>query len=117
MTAHPKLHAVDVGLAGWAARVDGDPSASVYGALVETLVVNELAAQASWLHEVTSIRHWRDTTRKVEVDAVILLHDGTSIAVEVKAAHDIRPDDLRGLRAYLASVSGAMRGSFSTRAG
>ncbi len=110
LTAHPKLHATDVGMAAWAARASTDVPAHVYGALVETFVVNELAAQASWNTEGIELRHWRDTRRKLEVDAVLLHADGSSIAIEVKAGVDIRPDDLAGLRAYLASDPAASRG-------
>lgn len=110
LTAHPKIHAADTGLAAWAARMDERPSAAVFGAMLETLVVNELVAQAGWIHGGPTIRHWRDTVKKVEVDAVILQSNGRSIPIEVKAGADVRPDDLVGLRAYLASVSGAERG-------
>ena len=47
VTAHPKVHAVDTGLAAWAARAEEDPPAAVWGGLVETFVVNELLAQSS----------------------------------------------------------------------
>lgn len=110
LTAHPKIHAVDCGLAAWAARLDDDPSAAVFGAMVETFVAGELVAQAGWSSSVEDVRHWRDTTRKLEVDAVMLHPDGTSIAVEVKAGADIRPDDLKGLRAFLADSRNARCG-------
>ena len=110
MTAHPKVHAVDTGLAAWASRVDDDPPAALYGALVETFVVNELVAQAAWSPAGISVRHWRDTARKLEVDAVLLDQSGASVAVEIKASPDVRPGDLAGLRGYLDSVAGAKRG-------
>ena len=110
LIAHPKIHATDVGLAAWAARVDDNPPAREYGAMVETFVVNELAAQAGWSLDEVVLRHWRDTARKLEVDTVLLHPDGTSIAIEVKGAADVRPDDLAGLRHYLTSVPGAKRG-------
>lgn len=110
LTAHPKIHAADTGLAAWAARIDDRPAPAIFGALVETLVVSELVAQAGWIHGGPTVRHWRDTAKKVEVDAVILQSSGASIAVEVKAGVDVRPDDLAGLRAYLATVAGAERG-------
>lgn len=110
LTAHPKLHASDTGLAAWAARMDDRPSAAMFGAMLETLVVNELVAQAGWIHGGPTVRHWRDTVKKVEVDAVLLQSNGRSIPVEIKAGADVRPDDLAGLRAYLASVTGAERG-------
>ena len=110
LTAHPKIHATDLALAAWAARLDDQPNAALLGSMVETFVVNELVAQASWLQGRATVRHWRDTARKLEVDAVLLDDKGGSVAIEVKAATDVRPDDLRGLTAYLASVRGAHRG-------
>jgi predicted AAA+ superfamily ATPase len=110
LTAHPKVHVVDTALAAWAARVDDTVDDQVYGALVETFVVNELAAQLSWLGESISLRHWRDTTRRLEVDALLLRDRGTSVAVEVKAAADVGSHDLVGLRACLGSVPGVERG-------
>jgi uncharacterized protein len=111
LSAHPKVHAIDVGLASWAARLDSNPPAAVFGGLVETFVVNELAAQSEWGKPGISLRHWRDTTRKLEVDAV-LVDDATEglVGIEVKASADVTGDDLRGLRHFLASVSGAQRG-------
>ena len=111
LSAHPKVHAIDVGLASWAARLDLDPPAAVFGGLVETFVVNELAAQAEWGKPGLSLRHWRDTTRKLEVDAV-LVNDaaGDLIGIEVKASVDVKSDDLRGLRHFLNSVDGASGG-------
>lgn len=111
LSAHPKVHAIDVGLASWAARVDANPAAAQLGGLVETFVVNELAAQAEWGKTGLSLRHWRDTTRKLEVDAVLI--DDTAnglIGIEVKASVDVKGEDLRGLRHFLNSVPGAQRG-------
>ena len=110
LTAHPKVHASDTALAAWAARATADAPAHVYGALVETFVVNELMAQSGWSSRRIEIRHFRDTARKLEVDAVALRDDGASIAIEVKAGVDVRPDDLAGLRAYLAAFPTARRG-------
>ena len=110
LTSHPKVHAVDVGLAAWASRLHADPPAHEYGGLLETFVVNELVAQASWSRNEITVRHWRDTARKTEVDAVLLDATGASIPVEVKAALDVRRDDLIGLNRYLATVDGARRG-------
>lgn len=110
LTAHPKVHAIDTGLACWAARVDDEPSAALWGSLVETFVVNELAAQAGWSTTETVVRHWRDTTRKVEVDAVLVRGDGLRVGIEIKAASDVRPDDLAGLRAFLAATGEHSRG-------
>ncbi len=109
LTAHPKIHAADCGVAAWAARLDDDPPAALFGALLETLVVGELVAQTSWCYPGEVVRHWRDTARKLEVDAMVLHPDGGAIAIEVKAGADVRPDDLKGLRACMASKA-ARRG-------
>lgn len=109
LTAHPKIHATDCGLAAWAARLDDEPPAALFGALVETLVVGEIVAQASWCYPGEVVRHWRDTARKLEVDAMVLHPDGSAIAIEVKAGADVRPDDLKGLRACMAGTA-ARRG-------
>lgn len=44
------------------------------------------------------------------VDAVLTGDDGRSVAIEVKAGADVRPDDLRGLHAFLADEPDAVRG-------
>ncbi len=108
LTAHPKIHAGDTAIAAWATRLSLDPAAALYGALVETFVVNELAAQASWTPG-RSLRHWRHTARKVEVDAVVVDQAGDVVPVEVKASRDVRPDDLAGLRQFLADVPSCER--------
>lgn len=110
LTAHPKVHAIDTALSAWASRADSDPGAQLNGALVETFVVNELVAQASWCNDPPAVRHWRDTTRKVEVDALLVPDNGQTIAIEVKASSDVRPDDLKGLRAYLENDPAAQMG-------
>jgi hypothetical protein len=110
LTAHPKIHAVDTALAAWAARVDGDPPDHVYGGLLETFVINELVAQSSWLEQPIAIRHWRDTARRVEVDALLVPDSGPALAVEVKASAEVRPGDLKGLRSCLAMAPGVERG-------
>jgi uncharacterized protein len=110
LTAHPKIHVVDTSLAAWAARIDETPSPAIFGAMLETFVINELVAQASWLHGGPTIRHWRDTAKKLEVDAVILHENGRSVAIEVKAGADVHKDDLKGLRGYLSTVNDASMG-------
>jgi predicted AAA+ superfamily ATPase len=97
-------------LAAWACRLGDElPPSIVVGALIETLVVNEIVTQAAWTPGEVVVRHWRDTARHVEVDAV-LVTGAASVPIEVKAARDIRPDDLAGLRHYLANIAGATFG-------
>lgn len=109
LTAHPKIHAVDTAIAAWAARLGDDPAPGLFGAMVETFVVNELSAQADWSRGWT-VRQWRDTSRKLEVDAVLIDSAGRPTPIEVKAGSDVRSDDLRGLRGFLDATPTAERG-------
>jgi uncharacterized protein len=103
--ATPKLHFLDTGLAARLMRVTSDkllatqPSAmQQFGHLLETFVVNELCKQAHWLHEPVDLGHWR-THDGQEVDLVMERSDGSVLAFEIKAAQDVRAEDLRGIRA------------------
>ena len=46
---------------------------------------------------------WLRAAPKLEVDAVLINRDGEATAIEVEAGADVRPDDVKGLRAFLAS--------------
>jgi predicted AAA+ superfamily ATPase len=69
-----------------------------FGHLLETFVVDELCKQADWLDEPVDLGHWR-THDGQEVDLVMERTDGSVLAFEVKAAPDVRAEDLRGIRA------------------
>lgn len=103
-TGSPKVHVVDSGLAARLHRVGVKKLASLdptvlteFGHLMETFVVEELRAQASWLEEPHTIGHWR-TSDDDEVDFVIELEDGRVLAFEAKAAERIAGKDFSGLR-------------------
>ena len=103
--ATPKVHLLDTGLASRLLRVTTEkllaarPSAlQQFGHLLETFVVNELCKQAHWLEQPLDIGHWR-THDGAEVDLVLERPDGSILAFEVKAAPDVRADDMRGLQA------------------
>lgn len=103
--ATPKLHFVDTGLAARLLRVTPEkllaarPAAlQQFGHLLETFVVNELCKQAHWLDDPVDIGHWR-THDGHEVDLVFERTDGSVLAFEVKAAPDVRSEDLRGIHA------------------
>ena len=103
--ATPKVHFVDTGLAARLLRVTTEkllaarPSAlQQFGHLLETFVVNELCKQAHWLDEPVDIGHWRNHDG-AEVDLVLERVDGSLLAFEVKAAPDVRAEDLRGIKA------------------
>jgi len=56
-----------------------------FGHLLETFVVGEVLAQATWTEGVTSAGRWR-TWDNTEVDLVIEADDGRVVAFEITAA-------------------------------
>lgn len=106
----PKLHMVDSGIAAYLQRVTPEHLArrtasalTQFGHLLETFVVNEILAQSSWADGVAHSGHWR-TRDGQEVDLVLEGHDGRITCFEIKAGTQIRPEDLKGLRALRALV-------------
>lgn len=96
----PKLHLIDSGLAAYlggrdsAAALARDTPAA--GALVETMVANDLRVQSS-VHDTTPrLYHFRVDSN--EVDLVIERSDGTVVGVEIKLASNPGDRDLGGLR-------------------
>lgn len=103
VSARPKLHVVDSGLAARLLRLspdklDGlDPaSLSDFGHLLETFVVGELRKQASWLDQPVTLGHWR-TSDGAEVDLLVEYDDGSVVAFEVKASERAPAGTFRGL--------------------
>lgn len=102
----PKVYMADSGLAARLLRLSarklaGLDAASLqqFGHLLETFVVGEVLAQASWMDYRPHVGHWR-TYDGAEVDLV--LEDGESgavLAIEVKASTRVHERDRRGLRA------------------
>lgn len=104
VSASPKLHLLDSGLAAWLLRLteaklsERSPSAlTELGHLLETFAVGEIRRQLDWLDAPTHIGHWR-THERDEVDLVIEREDGRVVAVEVKAGSRVPSDGMRGLR-------------------
>lgn len=100
VTKTAKLHVVDTGLAASLAGRDGtaalgrDPAYT--GALIETMVVNDLRVQAN-AHEATPrLFHFREDSR--EVDLVVEGPDGGVVGIEIKLAAQLGEKDLAGLR-------------------
>jgi len=105
VTAAPKIHVVDSGLAARLLRLTerklGAASASAlteFGHLLETFVVGEVCKQLDWLDAPVERGHWR-THDGAEVDLIVEREDGRVAALEVKAASRVSPADLRGLLA------------------
>lgn len=107
VTATPKLAMVDSGLAasliGADARRLKQPG-SPLGPLLEGFVAMELARQLSWSQQWIDLYHYR-TRDKIEVDIVLENRSGEVVAVEVKAAQTVKPEDFKGIR-HLASHVG-----------
>jgi len=81
-SAHPKVHVIDSGLAGWllglsAAKINSRNPAALteFGHLVETFAVGEILKQVSWADEVITASHFR-TEAGDEVDLVLETWDG-----------------------------------------
>lgn len=105
ITAHPKVHVIDSGLAGWLLGLSAAKIASrdhvvlsEFGHLVETFVVSEILKQATWSDEILSAWHFRTHQGTAEVDLVLETWDGRVTAFEVKAGSRVQESDLNGLR-------------------
>lgn len=93
--AVPKLHMVDPVLV---AHDPGGVGDDRRGAMLETLVVNEVATQVEWVGGVDGPFHWRDRQRD-EIDLVIE-YLGDFIAVEVKRAREVPRRGRSGIDAF-----------------
>lgn len=103
VSARPKFHVVDSGLAARLLRLTPaklatlDPAAlTKFGNLLEIFVVGEIRKQVSWLDEPVTLGHWR-TSDGAEVDLVVECDDGGVLAFEVKANERATGRDFAGL--------------------
>ncbi|MFI4977889.1 MAG: ATP-binding protein [Solirubrobacterales bacterium] len=103
VTAAPKIHVVDSGLAARLLRLTerklgaaSAPALTEFGHLLETFVVGEVCKQLDWLDAPVQRGHWR-THDGAEVDLVVERDDGRVAALEVKAASRVSPGELRSL--------------------
>jgi uncharacterized protein len=106
MVKTPKVHFLDSGLLAAMSSADARKLArdrEIYGALLETFVLSELAKQANWLGEVEGIYYYRDKD-KAEVDFVIEHVSGDIVGVEVKAAAAATGKDFKGLHKLAAAA-------------
>jgi predicted AAA+ superfamily ATPase len=96
---NPKIHATDSSLAFWASsRTTQEPSPEVVGAALETYILNEIMAQASWsVNWDDHVTYWRDNRTKLEVDLVVADAQGRHYGFEVKSAARVSSQDTRGL--------------------
>jgi predicted AAA+ superfamily ATPase len=101
----PKIHVIDSGIGAHLLRLSAaklgrlDPSAMTeFGHLLESFVVQEVIRQITWMDAPVTAGYWR-TRDNVEVDLVLERHDGTVVAVEVKAGDHVQKGQVAPLRA------------------
>jgi len=97
----PKVHCVDTGLAAHLLGLDErglGAAPQVLGALLETLVVNEIQKGSGWADTRARLFHFRSADRH-EVDIVIEDAAGRVVGVEVRASATPGRADFAGLRA------------------
>lgn len=95
-----KVHLTDTGLAAWLLGQSADalarPGNPAAGALLETLVVNELAKLRTTADVEVGMYHFQDRDGR-EVDCVLETPAGRVAGVEVKASATVRSEDFRHL--------------------
>ncbi len=102
----PKFHIPDSGMGGHLMNLRPDDwltKRAKFGPLLESFVVQQLIALATWTDPDIQFHHYRDKD-KVEVDCVMTV--GSQVwGVEVKASQSIKSEDAKGLR-RLANLAG-----------
>jgi hypothetical protein len=95
----PKIHLLDTGLAATLMdlhEADWNGRRESFGHLLESMVLQQLAAQAGWTDPTIRFWHYRDKDQ-VEVDCVIT-RSSRIWGVEVKASQSVDSSDAKGLR-------------------
>lgn len=96
----PKMHIADTGIICAARGINAEKlkqDPTLYGALLETFVFNELKKQVCFVDKKIVFSHYRDKD-KVEVDLVIQNELDEVVGIEVKAASSVGIKDFRGLK-------------------
>lgn len=108
MAVHPKFYIFDVGVfCSLRPRGPLDTGTDIEGIALETLVAQHARAWCDYSRGDHRLHFWR-TRSGVEVDFVIYgAHH--FVAIEVKNTRTVRPEDLRGLKAFGADYPQAMR--------
>ena len=99
LAGHPKFYFFDTGIFR-ANRPRGplDSTAELNGPALEGLVAQHLRAWCDYTNKPQQLHYWH-TRAGVEVDFVVYGELGL-FAVEVKNSNRVRPEDLKGLRAF-----------------
>lgn len=104
----PKLHFYDTGLATYLLGLQTPELITSYyrkGALFENLIVLELMKSQLNKGKLPQLSFWRDYNG-MEVD-VIVEHDGTTKAIEIKSGQTLHPDDIKSLEKFVEMESRA----------
>jgi hypothetical protein len=107
LVKRPKLHLRDTGVACELLHFDSvrlDADRPVFGAMLETFVLQELRRQADARRDPIRFFHFRDRD-DFEVDIVLEQGYGRVAGIEVKSAATVQAADFRGLR-KLREVAG-----------
>ena len=99
LATHPKFYFFDTGVFR-ANRLTGplDPPSELDGAALEGLVAQHLRAWCEYSGGRHQLHYWQ-TRSQVELDFIVYGESGLH-AVEVKNSRKVRPEDLRGLKAF-----------------
>lgn len=114
----PKIHLRDTGLAATLAEVNEEDwmdRRESFGPLLESFVVQQIAAQAGWTDPDLRLWHYRDRAG-VEVD-LLLTRRRRVWGIEVKAAGTVRPRDAAGLRTLADRCGNDFAGGFILHTG
>ncbi|MHB8196758.1 MAG: ATP-binding protein [Vulcanimicrobiaceae bacterium] len=102
VTKAAKIHLNDTGLASYLYGADVQhlsKTRTMLGGLLETLVANEIRAQASWSNSGSELFHYREY-EGLEIDLVLENRDGSVAAIEVKATTSPGANDLQSLKRF-----------------
>lgn len=97
----PKILLGDPGIGVWLTRTRPETlkdlmQGQALGGFLESFVASELLRQRAWSEEEWGLKHYRSPDNR-EIDIVIELQDERVIALEVKAAATVQPQDARHL--------------------
>jgi predicted AAA+ superfamily ATPase len=95
----PKLLLVDTGLLAYLLGIDQNRAlteSTQMGKVIENFITMELLKQITWSKTKPSLFHFRTADGK-EVDIVLENRAGQLVAIEIKSASKVSPDDFKGL--------------------
>lgn len=107
----PKLFVLDSGLLAALTGLTTDrisKDRTLFGALLETFVANEVIRLSTWSDVQPTFHHYRDKDQD-EVDIVLEDDLGAIVGLEVKASATVNSSDFKGLRKVAAATGRAFK--------